>query len=68
MRNSNSLLTVSCLTHGQHGLGNLCLSLPYVIGANGVVHEVPIILTPEEEQELQMSAEALKAVIDTIKI
>ena len=68
MRNSNSLLTVSCLTHGQHGLGNLCLSLPYVIGANGVVHEVPIILTPEEELELQKSAEALKAVIDTIKI
>lgn len=66
MRNSNSILTISSLTHGQHGVDGVCLSLPYVIGANGIIHEIPIVLTPDEEKKLQHSADSLKSVLGSI--
>ena len=68
MRNSRTVLTISSLMHGQYGIDDVCLSLPYVIGANGIVHEVPIIMTPEEELKLQQSADALKNVLLSITI
>ena len=68
MRNSSTVLTVSSMTHGQHGLNDVCLSLPYVVGANGIISEIPFELTPDETEKLQASANALKTVLDTVKI
>lgn len=67
LRDSNSVLTVSSLIHGQHGIKDVCLSLPFVVGANGLKREIPIVLTKEEEAKIQKSAEALKSVMASIE-
>ncbi len=68
IRNAHSLLTVSSLIHGQHGIEDVCLSLPFVIGSQGILREVEISLTRDEEIDLQKSADALKTVLNDLQI
>ena len=41
-----------------------CISVPTVVGRNGVVTRVPVSLSEEENAEFQKSAAALKAIVD----
>ena len=43
---------------------SLCISVPTVVGRNGVVTRVPVSLSEEENAEVQKSAAALKAIVD----
>lgn len=54
---------VRAVSHWQEELG-VCLSLPAVLGREGVVRTVKIDLDEEEEGNLKKSAKALKEVID----
>ncbi len=68
IRDAGTVSTISTLTNGKYGTENVCLSLPYVLGAHGIKREITPELLPEEEVLLQHSSKALKAVIDELAI
>ncbi len=67
LRDSNNIISVSTLMDGRYGISDVCLSLPAVIGSNGIVKEVSPKLTEAEVEKLQASAKALRNVIDQIE-
>ena len=56
-------MTVSSLLTGQYGLDGVCLSLPCIVGVNGVEQVLPIHLSDEEMAQLRTSADAIRAAI-----
>ena len=66
MRDEECVLPVSTLMVGEYGLNDLCISLPTIIGREGVVCRVPVSLNEGEMGELQKSAKALKEVIESV--
>jgi L-lactate dehydrogenase len=62
--NHRSVLSVSTLMTGQYGVRDICLSLPCVVGANGIEEALTLNLSPEEEEGFRRSAEKLK---DTLR-
>ncbi|MFW6381001.1 MAG: L-lactate dehydrogenase [Bacillota bacterium] len=67
-RDENSILTVSSVLDGQYGLHNIALSLPSVVGHNGVENVLSLDLLEKEEQDLVESAEVLSGVIADLDI
>ena len=63
VRNERSILPVSCLMHGEHGITDVVLSMPAIVGKDGIETQVPISLSREEEEKLRESADTLKKVI-----
>ena len=64
IRNEKSILSVSSAMNGQFGIKDVCLSMPAVVGANGVETLVPISLDEKEKEKLIESANTLKKVLD----
>jgi len=54
-----SVLSVSTLMTGQYGVRDICLSLPCVVGANGIEEVLTLNLSPVEEMGFRRSAEKL---------
>ena len=67
LRDSNNIITVSTMMNGKYGIDDVCLSLPCVIGSNGIEREVSPKMTDTEIEKLRESAAALRAVIDQIQ-
>jgi len=63
IRDEKSILPVSSLMHGEYGINDICLSMPAIVGKDGVETLVPIQLNTNEIQKLQESAETLKTVL-----
>lgn len=59
VRNEKSILPVSTMLHGQYGIEDVVLSMPAIVGSDGVETTVPIDLSPEEQEKLKESANAL---------
>jgi L-lactate dehydrogenase len=55
-----ALLPVSSLVQGAYSVRDVCLSVPSVVGRNGVQSHVEIKLWPKELAALQASAKALR--------
>lgn len=68
IKDEHAVLPVSSLMKGEFGLKDLCLSIPTVVGRNGVEMVVDIFLDNEENEKLQKSAKALKEVLDSLDI
>lgn len=68
LRDSKTVLTVSSMTNGAYGTENVCLSLPYIVGAEGIVSRVNVNLTPDETESVVKSSKALKKVITELEI
>jgi len=69
LRNSHNVHPVSTLVRGQYGLsGDVFLSLPCVLGAQGVEQIVSMSLTDEEKDMLHRSASAMSAVQSELQI
>lgn len=62
MRDEKSILPISSMMHGEHGISDICLSMPTVVGREGVETRVPIQLNEQEESALSASAEQLSKV------
>ena len=60
VRDEKSILPVSSMMHGQYGIEGISLSMPAIVGVNGVENHVPIQLNDEEIKKLQQSAKMLK--------
>ena len=66
MRDEQTVLPVSSLMVGEYGLSDLAISMPTVVGRDGVVCRVPVPLNESEQGELTASAKALKDIIDSV--
>ena len=67
LRDANNIMTVSTLIKDRYGINDVCLSLPAVIGANGIEKEVTPTLTDDELKKLQASADALRGVLSQLE-
>lgn len=65
-RDEKSILPVSNLMHGEFGISDISLSMPAIVGANGVENRIPISLDKEETEKLKSSADTLKKIIDEV--
>lgn len=68
IRDTDSVMTVSAMIHNQYGISDVCFSLPFVVGAQGIKRSIVPPLTEEEKQMLHRSADALKEVIAQLSI
>lgn len=66
--NEQSILPVSTTLMGEYGIENIALSIPCVIGANGIERSLEIPLDKKEEELLHNSANKLKNKVKEIKI
>jgi L-lactate dehydrogenase len=66
LRGQKSVLSVSTMLEGEFGISDVCLSMPSIISANGIVRILESPLKPDEFDALSRSAEALKNVIRSI--
>ncbi|MCR4628812.1 MAG: L-lactate dehydrogenase [Clostridium sp.] len=64
VRDERSILPVSSIQHGDNGVDGIALSMPAIVGRNGVEAAVPIRLNDEERKALQESARTLKEVLE----
>lgn len=62
LMNEKSILPVSSIMHGDYGIDGIALSMPAIVGEDGVETHVPIVLSDEEQSKLKESADALKKV------
>lgn len=66
LSSSESITTVSTMLHGEYGIDDVCLSIPNLVGPEGVKAKVPVPLSDEEIEKLRNSARVLKDVINNI--
>ena len=67
IRDERSILPVSSIQKGEYGIENVALSIPAIVGRDGVEKVVPIKLSDTEKKELMKSAETLKNVLSTVE-
>ena len=68
IRDEKSVLPVSSIQHGAFGIDGVALSMPAIVGKNGVEKQIPIKLNEKEQIELRKSADALKEVLKSIDL
>lgn len=68
IRDEKSVLPVSSIQHGAFGIEGVSLSMPAIVGKNGVEKQIPIKLNEKEQIELRKSADALKEVLKSIDL
>lgn len=64
---SHSVIPLSTLIQGWHGVQNVCLSVPCVVGSEGIVQTLPIDLNQAEIERFQASAKVMREVIDAME-
>ena len=60
------ILPVSSLQNGAYGLGDVCISVPTVVGKNGAQSHIEIELWPKELTGLQRSGQVLRETIEKV--
>lgn len=68
VKDEQAVLPVSVILEGAYGLSGLALSIPSVVGKNGVEKVLEIPLNDQENQALHSSAKQLLAVISELKL
>lgn len=68
VRDEKSILPVSHLMEGEYGLEDLYLSVPAIVGAEGISSKVLLPLSEEEICDLSASAETIKSVLNGLDL
>lgn len=68
LRNERSVLTVSTYLEGEYGLNDICLSVPCIVGEEGVERIVEARLEAEEQEQLERSAHALRQIFAQVSL
>ncbi|MBQ3346924.1 MAG: L-lactate dehydrogenase [Synergistaceae bacterium] len=63
IRDEKSVLAVSSLMEDVYGVEDVALSMPAIVGKDGVETLIPVRLSVDEQRKLRESAEILKGVI-----
>jgi L-lactate dehydrogenase len=67
LRDEKSILPVSSMMYGEYGISDVALSMPVILGKNGVETKVPIPLSDKEIEQLQQSASMLRDILDEVE-
>ncbi len=67
LRDQDTVLSLSTLINDQYGINDVYLSLPSIVGRNGISKILKLILSPEEEAGLVQSAKVLKEIIGQLE-
>ncbi|AQP48887.1 L-lactate dehydrogenase [Tessaracoccus aquimaris] len=62
LRNEHSILPVSSMLHDWHGISDVCMSVPQIVGRSGVVKALELPVSAQELVGLQNSAEHIRSV------
>lgn len=68
VRDEKSIIPVSTAMHGEYGIDGVVLSMPCIVGKNGIENKVPIRLSEEEIHSLQESGNVLKGILDGLDL
>lgn len=68
VRDEKSILPISAMMYGEYGIEDVSLSMPAIVGKNGMEAKVPIVLNELERSRLEQSADTLKAIIDELDL
>lgn len=68
VRNERSILPISRMIHGEYGIEGMVLSMPAVLGEEGVQTRVSIALNEDEQKKLKQSADTLASVIKELDL
>ena len=60
------MLPVSTLVRDYHGIDDVYLSLPTIVGGEGIRRTLRLALTDEEAEGLRHSAAVLRATLDSL--
>lgn len=66
LRDQHTVLSVSSLIRDYYGIDGLCLSLPTVVGRNGIERVLRLQLSESEQKALQHSADVLRKTAGSI--
>jgi L-lactate dehydrogenase len=64
IRDEKSILPVSRMMHGEYGVDHVALSMPAIVGKDGVETHVPLTLDAGELEALSHSARTLRGILD----
>jgi len=64
----NAILPISTLVTGHYGIDDICLSVPAIVGRDGVKKVLDIPLSEDEMRRLKMSAETISRYVDDIRL
>jgi len=64
VNDEHSILPVSTLMDGHYNMSDICLSIPSVVGRNGVEHVLDIPLNEDESRRLGIAAQTLRRCLD----
>ena len=64
--NTHSVLPVSTLIDGYLGVRDVCMSVPAVVGREGIIRTLPVDLNAQEAELFRHSAGVLRKVIDLV--
>jgi L-lactate dehydrogenase len=67
LRDQHTVLAVSSLVPGHYGIEDVYLSLPSVVGREGVEHVLHLPLNEQETEALRKSAAVLRGVLDELE-
>ena len=68
LRNENSILTVSSMLQGEYGIEDMALSVPNLVGNNGISKILDLDIAEKEIKDLQKSADLLKDITKDIDL
>ncbi|MCI1956034.1 MAG: L-lactate dehydrogenase [Oscillospiraceae bacterium] len=68
LRDTNSVMPLSGLLHGEYGFDGICMSVPFILNRDGIVNSVTPPLTDAEMEKLKASASLLKDTIAKLTI
>lgn len=68
VKNEHAVLPVSVVPNGQYGLSGLALSIPSVVGQNGLEDILEIPLSSSEKQELDRSVRQMEEAITSLNL
>lgn len=66
LRNDQSVLPVSSMLHDWHGISDVCMSVPTVLGRNGVVKELELPVSDNELAQLRASADHIRSMVRSL--
>lgn len=67
-RDEKSILPLSCLQSGMYGISDVALSVPAVVGREGIIDNVPLHLSEKELTSLRDSAAKLKEAASKLRL
>lgn len=66
LNDEHRIMPVSTLQNGAHGIADVYLSMPVIVGSGGVVRSVELPLTADEQGRLTASADTIRATIRSV--